>query len=309
MDFRLGGGELGQDAAQTEGLLAQRRSDPVLARCRGIALVEDEIDHLEDGAEARNARGAARDLEPDMRLGEGPFRADDPLRDRRDRNEEGPRDFLGRQPAKDAQGEGDPCFLRKDRMAGHKYQAQQIVPELIVGRRVEVRSSLQALDIASDLFMLALERLATPDHVDSAVFGGSHEPRARPVRHTRGRPLLECGDQGVLCKLLGSPDVADDASQPGDQPGRLDPPDRFDRAIRFGSCFLAATWVGGRAPVSWTYRQSSFTCPRTRRPHGSRTCRRRRVPASATRGPRRSTAPAKASIRPQAPWSPRTVRR
>jgi hypothetical protein len=46
--------------------------------------------------------------------------------------------------------------------------------------------------------------------------------------------LLERGYEGVLCELLRRPDVADDASQPGDEPGRLDPPDRFDRAMRFG---------------------------------------------------------------------------
>jgi hypothetical protein len=45
--------------------------------------------------------------------------------------------------------------------------------------------------------------------------------------------LLERGYEGVLCELLRRPDVADDASQPGDEPGRLDPPDRFDRAMRF----------------------------------------------------------------------------
>jgi len=44
------------------------------------------------------------------------------------------------------------------------------------------------------------------------VFRGPHEPRARPVRHTFGWPLLERGDQGVLCELLRRPDVANDAS-------------------------------------------------------------------------------------------------
>jgi hypothetical protein len=65
------------------------------------------------------------------------------------------------------------------------------------------------------------------------VFRGPHEPRARPLRHAFGRPLLERGDQGVLRKLLSRPYVADDASQPGDELGRLDPPDGFDRAVRF----------------------------------------------------------------------------
>src|SRR5438132_7830649 len=96
VDLGLVRGELGQDATQTERLYAKRRSDPVLARRRGIPFVEDQVDHLKDGGEARNALGATRDLEPDMRLGEGPLRADDPLGDGRDRDEEGPRDLLRR---------------------------------------------------------------------------------------------------------------------------------------------------------------------------------------------------------------------
>ena len=96
-------------------------------------------------------------------------------------------------------------------------------------------------EIASDLFVLALENLATPDQVDRAVFRCPHEPGAGPLRNAFGGPLLERGDQGVLCELLSRPDVADDASQPGDEPGRLDPPDRFDRPMRFGGCCLAVT--------------------------------------------------------------------
>jgi len=46
--------------------------------------------------------------------------------------------------------------------------------------------------------------------------------------------LLERRHQGILRELLGRPDVVDDANQPGDEPGRLDPPDGFDRAVRLG---------------------------------------------------------------------------
>jgi hypothetical protein len=31
--------------------------------------------------------------------------------------------------------------------------------------------------------------------------------------------LFERGNEGVLCELLSRPDVADEASQPGDEPG------------------------------------------------------------------------------------------
>src|SRR5439155_26656672 len=195
VDLRLVRGEFGQDAAQTERLFAKRWSDPVLARRCGIALVEDQIDHLEDGGEARHALGAARELEPDVRLGEGPLRADDPLGDRGDRDEESPRNLLSRQTSEDAKREGDPCVLREHRMAGHEDEAEEIVPDLLVDRSVHIKASLSPLDIASELFVLALERLAAPDQVDRAVLRGPHQPGARLLRNAGGRPLLERGDE------------------------------------------------------------------------------------------------------------------
>src|SRR4030088_1648500 len=127
-------------------------------------------------------------------------------------------------------------------MASHEDQAEEIVAALLFDRRVYVLSFLSALDVTSDLFVLALERLGAPDQVDRAVRRCPEEPRARPFRHSFGGPLFERGDQGVLCELLSSPDVADDASQPGDEPGRLYAPDRFDRAMHLGGCCLTPAW-------------------------------------------------------------------
>src|SRR5438552_1650976 len=234
MDFRLRRGELGQDAAQTDSFFAQSRSDPVLAHGRGIALVENQVDHLEDRSEPCDALGPTRHLEPDVRLGEGPLRADDALGDARNRDEEPPRDLLGRQTTEYAKGERDTCVFREDWMARHEDEAEDIVPEVLVDRRVQVVVSLIALDIAPELFVLALERLATPDQVGRAMLRGRHEPGTRSLWYARRGPLLERGNEGVLCELLSGPDVADEASQPGDEPGRLDPPDRFDGAMRGG---------------------------------------------------------------------------
>ena len=163
-------------------------------------------------------------------------------------------------------------------MACREDEAEEIVLDLLADR-VQVQAFLSPLDFASDLFMLALERLAAPDQVSGAVLRGPHEPGGRPLGNALGGPLLERGDKGVLCELLGGPDLPDDASQPGDEPGRLDAPDRFDRAMRFGGSCLAATWALGRVSVSRSYGESTFTCPRTRGFHESRTSRRRRVPA------------------------------
>src|SRR5207247_11210876 len=147
-------------------------------------------------------------------------------------------------------------------MARHEDEAEQVVSHFYVDRRIQIKAFLSPLDIACDLFVLTLERLAAADQVDRAVLRGSHQPGARPLRHACGGPLLERSNEGVLCELLSRPDVADDASQPGDEPGRLNAPYRFDRAIRFGG-----------------YGESSLTRPRAGRPHGSRRSRRRRVPA------------------------------
>ena len=215
----VGRGELGQDSAQTERLFAQPRSDPILARRGGIPLVEDQVDHLEDRSETRHSLGPTRDLEADVRFGEGPLRPDDALGDARNRDEESSRDLLSRQTAQDAKGERDTCFFREDRMARHEDEAEEIVPEVLVDRCVQVHASLFPLDIASELFILALERLATPDQVGRVMLRGRHEPGARSLWHARRGPLLERGNEGVLCELLSRPDVADEASQPGDEPG------------------------------------------------------------------------------------------
>src|SRR3979411_1944647 len=103
-------------------------------------------------------------------------------------------------------------------MASHEDQAEEIVADLLVDRRVHVLSFL------------------------SAVRGSAEAPRPRPFSPSCVGPLFERGDQGVLCELLSSPDVADDASQPRDEPGRLYAPDRFDRAVHLGGCCLTPAW-------------------------------------------------------------------
>ena len=121
-------------------------------------------------------------------------------------------------------------------MAGDEDQAQQVVADVVVERGVEVgrRRSLLRLELVAELLVLALEQLVAAQLVDGAVLRGRHQPGARVVRDARLRPLLERGDERVLRQLLGEADVAHDARQPGDEPRRLDPPDRVDRAMRLG---------------------------------------------------------------------------
>ena len=80
----------------------------------------------------------------------------------------------------------------------------------------------------AQLLLFALQPLTAAKQIDGAVFRRAHEPGPGLLRDARLRPLLQCGDQGVLGELFGKADVAHDARQPGDQPGGLDPPDGID---------------------------------------------------------------------------------
>jgi hypothetical protein len=228
--------ELGEDAAQAQRVLAQAGAQPVVARGRGIAFVEHEIDDPEHRAEAAPQLLALRHRERHARRGERALGAHDALRDRRLRHQEGARDLLGRQARDQAQGERDARLGREQRMARDEHQAQQVVADVVVEGGVDrLDDVLPLVERAADLRVLALEQLHAAQPVDRAVPGGGHEPGARTVRDARLGPPLERRDQGVLRQLLGEADVAHDAREAGDEPRRFDAPDRVDRAIRLGS--------------------------------------------------------------------------
>ena len=67
------------------------------------------------------------------------------------------------------------------------------------------------------------------------MFRRGHQPGARVAGNARLRPLLERRDQRILCEVFRDPDVANDAREAGDEPGRLDSPDRVDGAMGIGS--------------------------------------------------------------------------
>src|SRR5207245_8042830 len=71
--------------------------------------------------------------------------------------------------------------------------------------------------LATELFVLAFEPLASAEMINRAMLGGCHEPGARLV-----------GD-------LGQAYIAHDPRQPGDEPRRLNPPDRVNRSMCVGS--------------------------------------------------------------------------
>ena len=145
-------------------------------------------------------------------------------------------------------------------MTGREHKAQQVVTDVIVDRGVEIRHGylLLGLELPTELLVLALEPLVSPQQVDRTMLRRSHEPGARIVRDARLRPPLERGDERILRELLGETDVAYDPREAGDESSRLDPPDRVDRAMGIGSrqdalcCADCACISGNLDAAFWT---------------------------------------------------------
>src|SRR5439155_335531 len=176
VDLRLLRNQLGEGAAETERVLAERRSHPVVTGGRGVALVEDEVDDLEHRRQTGGELGAAGDLEGDALLGESPLGPDDALGDGRLRDEERPRDLLGRQTAEQAECERHARLGREHRMTRYEHEAQEVVANVVVDRRVEIRCGhlLLGLDLATELLVLALAELASAKLVDRAMPRSGH---------------------------------------------------------------------------------------------------------------------------------------
>src|SRR5262249_41084206 len=85
----------------------------------------------------------------------------------------------------------------------------------------------------------------TPHPIDGPVAGGGNDPARRAWRHTRRRPALNGGREGVLDGFLGKLDVAEAAGQDPNGPTVLLAEDAFDLA---GGCQLR------HAPVSFRHR-------------------------------------------------------
>ena len=226
--------QLGEHAAEAQRLFAERRTHPVAAGRRGVALVEDEVDHLEHGRQPRRAVDAPRHLEGHAGSGQGALGPHDALGHGRLRDEKGPRDLVGREPPEQAQRQRRARLGRQHGMAGREDQAQQIVPHVVVEGGVEVRGGAPRLELVAQLLVLAIEPRLPPQQIDGAVLGRGHQPGAGIVGDAGPGPLLEGRDERVVCEVLGSADVADDAGESGDDPRRFDAPDGIDGAMGVG---------------------------------------------------------------------------
>lgn len=224
MHLGLVRGQLGQLPPEPEGFQTQVGPDQIVAGAGGVALVEDQIDDLEDRGQPPGQFRTGRQLERDALVGQRLLGRRDALGDPGLGGEEGARDLGRRQAADQPQRQRDAGRGGQHRVAGDEHQPQDIVGLLI---RLLV-------EVPGQFLVLAVEPLRPSNVVDRATLRDRRQPGPRIVRHPGRRPLLQRRDQGVLGELLGESDVVDKPGQPGDDPGRLQLPDGVDRPMYGG---------------------------------------------------------------------------
>ncbi len=167
-------------------------------------------------------------LEGDAGIADLGLGAHDPLRQRGRRDQAGMGDGLGRQAADLAQGQRDAGLFRQAGMAAGEDQPQPVVLDRLAlvraGAGVRHRADLFG-DLApgchAALPAQLIDRLEPP---------GRDKPGDRVARDAGPRPLLGGGDEGVLQRLLGQVETAQQPDQRGEDP----PPVATEQVLELG---------------------------------------------------------------------------
>jgi hypothetical protein len=205
------------DAGQPDRLLGELLADQRLARGGGVALGEDEVEHGGDRAQAAVEPVAGRLLERDAGHADLLLRADEPLGDRRLRDEQRAGDLGDGEAADEAQGQR---HLRLDRERGMAAREHQ--PEPLVGDHRDVLAARHVghglLQLTRDQRLLLAQHGLAPQPVDRPALRRRHDPAARLGRDAVARPAVERDGVGVLDGLLRAVDVP--AQRPGEDGDR-----------------------------------------------------------------------------------------
>ena len=167
-----------------------------------VALVEDQVDHLEHGDEPAGPLFALRHLEGHARGRQRLLGAHDALCDGRLGHDVGARDLPSREAAQQLQRQRCLRLFRQHRVACAEDQAQQVVADVIGARRVEGVDEIgqhvvaARIRIGPELGLLARVQRLLPQVVERLVLRGGHRPSPGVVGHAVARPVLEGGGRG-----------------------------------------------------------------------------------------------------------------
>ena len=173
-------------AGEADGLGGEVRALEIGTGAGGVALVEDEIEDVEHGAEALGALFGGGRLKADAGGLDGGFGAGDALRHGGLGHQEGAGDLRGGEAADGAQSERDGGRRSERGMAAHEEKVEGVVLRFVF--EVEVRDDEEGLLGRRGSF--AVEAGALAAHaVGHAAGGDADEPGARILRSAFVGPL------------------------------------------------------------------------------------------------------------------------
>ncbi len=159
---------------------------------------------------------------PDLALG-----PDEALGHARLGDQEGARDLDGGQAADLAEGQR---YLRLGSQGGVAAREDERKP--LVGNRAHLVLGFGQLGEALEKLRLTCQRAVAPNAVHGAVAGRRDDPRARIPGLAFSRPAFQSRREGVLNRVLGEVEVAEDADEDCDRMRPFLPENAFDRAQR-----------------------------------------------------------------------------
>ncbi len=246
---------------EADRLRAQAGTHKLVAGSRGVALVEDQIDHGKHGCEALRERLGRRDAVRYTRVADLALHAHEPLRHRRLGDEEGAGDLGGREATERAQCERNLRFGRDGGVATREDEAQTVVDDVATLRGL-LGEALLALQQRAEGLQLAGEALVATDAVDGAIACGGGQPGGRVLRHALARPVLERPREGVLQGVLREVEVAAGADQRGEDRAAFRSEDGVDRLAGGGGRRILAHLISASGAAS-------RRCPALRRRRSS----------------------------------------
>ena len=195
--LRFVGHELREQAGQADALGAQHRPHQVGAAGGCVALVEQEVQHGEHGAEALGEQVRGRHTVRDRRVGDLALGPHDALCHRGLGDEEGPCHLRGGETGEGPQCEGHLGLHGERRMAAGEDQLEPVVLDaaVVTVERVVARSQHRRL-----LVLPGADRLAA-EAVDRPVARGDHEPRPGVGRDPIAWPALQRDRERLLGRL------------------------------------------------------------------------------------------------------------
>ena len=161
VDFRLLRRELGENSAQPQRVLAEGRPHPVVARGRGVALVEDEVDDLEHRRQTLGALGPTRHLEGNPASASVRFARTMRWATVGSGTRKARAISSVVRPAKQAERERDARLGRQDRVTGDEHQPQEVVAQSSSsGAGLDSAPCVTSggVQLATELLVLAVER-------------------------------------------------------------------------------------------------------------------------------------------------------